>query len=653
MRKTCMYFTLLSAAVLASCGRGGGDVSLNTDYSALRPAASTPEPLVPATSDEQVLRPLRNGLRLALIATPVFLPGVSSPTATQDPHSTTTVQVEGVDEADPVKYDGRYIYSVRPASVPPMPGLTRNVLKIVRTDPATAGFETISEFDIDGRPQSTQPLLYLVEAQDGAAQYVAVVTQNYEGWFTSQPQLTSLVAQPDRTTVQLLDVRDPYNVSSAWKIEIDGWLRASRKIDQTLYLVSSYRPRLANLMLPADTQQVREANELRIRNAGAQELLPGVRENGAAARELLAAGDCVVAAGLGPNDAYSDLLVITAVDLDQRRVTDASCLSTNVNGVFVSRDSLYVGGEGAPLMDGAIDLTVLHRFGLAEGRIGYRASGAVIGRIGWTNPSYFMDEHAGDLRIVTTRSGNQHRLSVLREIAGHVLAAVATLPDARHPEPIGKPGEQVFAVRFAAERAYVVTARRIDPLYVIDLANPTDPFIAGSLEIPGFATYLKPLRHADTQLLLSIGEQTSPAGRTQGIKVELFDVTDLAQPRSIGVQVFGQTGSFSDAVSDPHALTLVTRPEGGERFALPISVFETPYPGAADQFKWTYSGAHLLEVTADAAPQLRFHGVIKTAEADGTVPYAPYVTPQRSVLHDDSVFVVDGDRVLSAKWTSF
>ena len=66
---------------------------------------------------------------------------------------------------------------------------------------------------------------------------------------------------------QLLDVRDPFNVSQAWQIELDGWLRGSRKIGDTLYLVTSYRPRLSGLVLPADTTEIREANERRIRGA--------------------------------------------------------------------------------------------------------------------------------------------------------------------------------------------------------------------------------------------------------------------------------------------------------------------------------------------------------------------------------------------------
>ena len=113
---------LLFSIGLAACGGDGpaAEQPVNIDYSALRIAESREAPLVYARSDEEVLLPLRNGLRLAvgsvLVALPAgaFTPSVSAP----GPHSDTTVQVEGVDEADSVKYDGRYIYSSRPEFVP-------------------------------------------------------------------------------------------------------------------------------------------------------------------------------------------------------------------------------------------------------------------------------------------------------------------------------------------------------------------------------------------------------------------------------------------------------------------------------------------------------------------------------------------------------
>jgi hypothetical protein len=645
---------LTLAIALAACG-GGGDsepeAPLNTDYSNLKVAASREGALVYAKSPEALLNPLRNGVRLSLSAAPVpAIAGVNVPnTASQAPQSATTLQVEGVDEPDLVKYDGRHIYSVRPEVVPTKPGMTRNVLKIAKTNPASATLEVTSEFEIAGL-LSTLPIIYSLPAADGATQFIAAVSQDLGGWLSATPQAAALVVQPDRTKVQLLDVRDPYNVSQAWQIELDGWLRATRKIDNMLYIVHSYRPRLPGIEWPADSQEKKESNERRIRNAGAPELMPKLRVNGGAAQQLATPGDCVVAADLASNEAYTDLLVLTSIDLDARAVRDVECLSTNVNGVYVSRDSVYVGGEAFP-GTGAV-FTVLYKFGLSATGMSYRATGVIGGRLPWMNASHFMDEHEGLLRILTTEQSVAgpaiHRLSILKE-AEQRLERIAMLPNPERPAPIGKPADEVQAVRFIGERAYVVTARTVDPLYVIDLSDPAAPFIAGSLEVPGAAAQLQPLKVGDSDLLLSLGWRLGDDGGQGGLKVELFDVSDIALPRSVGMHVFGTGGAASEALNDPHALTLLSLP--GEttrhRIGLPIDVFERD----GQQLRWQYSGFHFLEVSdAGGSPELRLQGVLKTEESSAPGTYPSYVVPRRVVMHGDAMYGVHGGVYISSFW---
>ncbi|HET9395083.1 MAG TPA: beta-propeller domain-containing protein, partial [Nitrospiraceae bacterium] len=182
--KTFARATLLSASALlaAGCGGGGGsdaEQPLNTDYSALRIAASSDASLIEPSTNDALLNPLRNGVRMSLSqhAIPIVA-GTTAPSFGQSTHSTTTVQVAGVDEADLVKYDGRHMFTVRTAAVPAKPGFTRNVLKIARTDPATATLEVTSEFDIAGE-QSSQPLIYQVSSTEGATEYLAAVSQDY------------------------------------------------------------------------------------------------------------------------------------------------------------------------------------------------------------------------------------------------------------------------------------------------------------------------------------------------------------------------------------------------------------------------------------------------------------------------------------------
>jgi hypothetical protein len=446
---------LLFAYGLTACGGGSGsDDPVNIDYSTLKIAESREVPLEYAQNGEDILRPLRNGARIMTSGGTVMTVAGTPSSTVQSPRSDTTVQVAGVDEADYVKYDGQYLYAAKPEFTPPLPNISqwsRNVLNIARTTPAAGGIERVTRFVIEGET-NTAPMLYLVRPQQGPAEYVTAVSQDYRGWMTPQSPVAALVAQPDRTIVQLLDVRDPQNVSQAWKLDLDGWLITSRKIDDTLYVVASYRPRIIDLVLPADTREKQEANERRIRNSSASDLLPGYHENGGTRRPLVTPSNCLVTQQLGGNEGYTDLVVISSVNLRTRQVKGLSCLSTNVNGVYMSQDSLYVAGTGYRT-SANLPVTVLHKFALANEAVTYRATGAVAGGIPWSTASYFMDEHNGDLRILTTSNGPQHRLTVLREAAGHNLMIVSNLPNADQPAPIGKPNESVYAVRFVNDRA--------------------------------------------------------------------------------------------------------------------------------------------------------------------------------------------------------
>ena len=120
---------------------------------------------------------------------------------------------------------------------------------------------------------------------------------------------------------------------------------------------------------------------------------------------------------------------------------------------------------------------------------------------------------------------------MLREsTVDRTLVTLATLPNDQHPEPLGKAGEQVHAVRFVGARGYLVTFRTIDPLYVLDLSNPTDPRTAGSLDVAGFSDYLFPLSDA---LLFGVGRSVDASGRAAGIQLGVFDVADAGHPTSV------------------------------------------------------------------------------------------------------------------------
>jgi inhibitor of cysteine peptidase len=119
------------------------------------------------------------------------------------------------------------------------------------------------------------------------------------------------------------------------------------------------------------------------------------------------------------------------------------------------------------------------------------------------------------------------------------------------------PGERIYSARFMGGRCYLVTFKKVDPFFVIDIANPTAPAILGELKIPGYSDYLHPY---DENHIIGVGKDTIEADQGdftwyQGIKIALFDVTDVTNPTELDKEVIGERGSDSLALYDPHAFT--------------------------------------------------------------------------------------------------
>jgi uncharacterized secreted protein with C-terminal beta-propeller domain len=108
-------------------------------------------------------------------------------------------------------------------------------------------------------------------------------------------------------------------------------------------------------------------------------------------------------------------------------------------------------------------------------------------------------------------------------------------------------GEQIYAVRFLGDVAWVVTFRQTDPLYAVDLSDPTRPTVRGELKIPGVSTYLLPL---PGRRLLGIGESADRGGN--GTKIAMFDISNLSAPRLVDDEIV--PGSLPQVTADPHAL---------------------------------------------------------------------------------------------------
>jgi hypothetical protein len=569
--------------------------------------------------------------------------------------STSLTQERDVDEPDLLKTDGTHLFSLdtRQAARP----LLRSTRRL-----ASGALEERAAVPLSlGGATSLAPR-GLVLSGDGRA--LAVASEGHV--LVGDPCVdlcppTILLPAPgwmrSLVAVERFDVADPGAPAAGTALVFDGRLVDARRVGDHLVLVSEHQPMLAADQLPAHTSPAdREAAIAATRGA---DLLPRRRLGNGDARALLGETDCWVQ----PDNASLALAVTTITVVDLRAVDLAPvsrCFIGGTEALYMTPATMVLASTrwayttvGGALRYPETIRTDLHKFSFAGGQLAYRASGDVAGHLGWDpqRKSYRLSEHQGFLRVLTftgpigwadagdagSTPPSPARLTVLREDAGTqggVLTPVATLPNAQHPEPLGKPGEQVHGVRFAGTRGYLVTFRQIDPLYVLDLADATNPRVAGVLEAPGFSDHLVPL---SDRLLLGVGKDADAMGRTGGVKVSLFDVADAARPRELASRVFGSAGSQSGLDASRQGLALLDR-GGTTRLSLPLYLLDANYTNARDRLQ-------RLEVDHAAGTLLAKAPLEPPA---GTLP--GQLGTQRSVLIGEQVVWLHGGRLASHAW---
>ncbi len=600
--------------------------------------------------------------------------------------SGTYLQEQGVDESDIVKYDGTHLYVVEQpnqlygwiaidsviepiaiASTPPgvKPTLEEDYGKIrvleTSSEPAGAtevGTITLSEpnLRIDG--------LFLLPAGEGdaAPPLMAVVGA---GQLNYRWDYWSIASQwsGGRTALIIEDISSPADSKETYKLEIEGHLVTSRRIGDVVYLVTRFYPNVSNGLFELDenTQVEEQSSNADLDTLAVAELMPAKVINDGEQSALLAATDCLIPSSDNSGDSYyyNTFVTITAINLRDPEAFKSICFDAHTDGYYASQQAIYFSGY-----DWQNHRTAIHKFSFQDGQPVYAGSGSVAGNLGWRNPSFRFGERNGILHVVsspdnlsvvndilplTTEENDVltgHRLTLLQESStAFALEEVTHIPNAEAPTPIGKPGEDVFAVRYTGNRAYVVTFRRIDPLYIIDISDSSKPTITGELEIPGFSSLLHPVGDS---LLLGFGHDADEEGVQLGYKVELFDVSDATAPVSIDSVVLGDRGTYSGVDGDYHALTVLpANAERNLRFALPVDRY-------GENFRWQDTGLHLYEVDGADTPStasIVSKGALIIDEFDSTNGWGyPQGRQQRSVIHGDAVHYVHDDDVYSATW---
>jgi len=226
----------------------------------------------------------------------------------------------------------------------------------------------------------------------------------------------------------------------------------------------------------------------------------------------------------------------------------------SASAVYVSRDNIYVTIPKMPIFyneSSVSERTEIHRIRITDGEIKYEASGVVPGRV---LDQFSMDEYGEHFRIATTTDQLAWRLGEATSM-NHIYVLNMNLNITGKIENIA-PGETIYSARFMGERCYLVTFKKVDPFFVIDLRDPANPKILGKLKITGYSDYL---HQYDENHIIGIGKETVAAEEGdfawyQGVKISLFDVRNVTAPVEINKYEIGDRGTDSPILGDHKAL---------------------------------------------------------------------------------------------------
>ncbi|WP_206484518.1 beta-propeller domain-containing protein [Thalassotalea sp. G2M2-11] len=671
----CLTRSLLTLICLLLVACGGSD---NHDVNSFKPVQSIPNlnPIsMPLTSLVQATpvrfeRYLKNGVYLRSQDELRVTFNDSPETSSDDSSvfSTTNVQEQGVDESDRIKYDGEYLFIANQHSL--MGGLTEdtpNAMTSVRIMQRglTGEMLELSTVTIN-QAASYINGLYLrnntLAVLSNIDSYHIAVSTFVEGFFPTKQQFNLSFVDTDEKQTPSIDL----------SYTIDGAIVDSRRIDNMLYIVSSYRSALDTITYTSSEQE-KLAHYNTIMQTDISQLLPQYSDGQGNQYALVDKNKCYLPESATELDGFDGVVTITAINLDAPSEMHSVCVNAQVQGLYASQSSLYLyGTEYGYVDDKLIETSVVHKFSIADASIDYRASAMLDGRFNWNLSNLRFSEQGDYLRVVTTTGDRQlgyaHRLNVLID-DGEQLSLIAQLPNATYPQPIGKVSddgkvyEDIKAVRFFNNQAFIVTFLNLDPLYVINLSDNRNPLIAGALDIPGYSAYLHPI---SDQLLLGVGQNVDPrvvqtdstnpdesSVVIEGAKVTLFDIASINAPHEIDSIVYPE--AYTPVEFDYHALSYLTMNSGATRFALPIERWHTrTLVNEQTQEKydiWTNENAlSVLEVTSkynDA--QLHELGRIKAVDsADEQLNVSGW--NDRSIFHQDDVYYIHGSKVWHSRW---
>ena len=552
--------------------------------------------------------------------------------------SETNVQVAGVDEDDIVETDGNFIYALR-----------GDELTIVRSLPADQ-LEVASRTQIEGTPVG----MYL------NGDRLTVISRVHEPiTVVDDPNIAAASFAVDRifptpyprnltTVVTVLNVADRTSPTVVQQTTFDGDFAKSRRIGDQVFLVLQTREMLLEPdLIPDDgsnsgvyeTEQQFTQRVVENFTSLLEDLLPGYQSYDREG-ELIRGGPLVLPEDIyrSPDDETS-MTIVASINMasNEPGLSAASgVLSGGGSEIYATANSLYVFDPNRSLDDNG-PTTRIMKFDWdgISGAIDFAATGKVPGNL---LNQFSADEQDGLLRVTTevsnTESGNYSGLDetglfVLRNDQG-LMEFVGSLQNLAV-------GHDVKSVRFFGDRGFVTTFETVDPLYGIDLSDPSAPRVMGHVSIPGFNSYMQFISD-DRLLTVGTNSATGHGGRAM---ISLLDVGDLTAPRLIEQYNLPQF-STSEANFDHHAFGWFAP---HELLAVPISrYYQDRFDDDGDGYR------EAIRVVQEDALSILHIGAFDSSSPEGITArgqIAHDAKVQRSVYINDYIYSVGLDAVRS------
>ncbi|MBE3115706.1 beta-propeller domain-containing protein [Candidatus Bathyarchaeota archaeon] len=571
-------------------------------------------------------------------AVPTAVPAMSAPqgfglgateTSSSDTYSTTNIQVAGVDEADTVKTDGQYIYALASTQnigyyfgYYPQTN-NENAVYVIAADPQDA--RVVSKITLDN---NTQPAgLFL--SQDGSK--LVVLASRYQMYSYGAERSGVAMLAPYRsdvyTFINVYDVSNKVNPVLTRNFTVSGSYFNSRMIGNYVYAVVSQPAMVYNnaVTLPAVYQDKKE-----------YDVTPST----------------VYYADMEEPSYYTftSFFGVNVLD-DTQQPTNMTVMMGGASTMYVSTDNIYI---TYPTWTQENHYTSIYRVSINGLQLTFEAQGSVPGNV---LNQYSMDEYNGNFRVAVNWQG-QTEMGISKQ-GGTKMNNVYVLNS--NLTIIGKleglaQNENLHSVRFMGDKCYLVTFMKTDPLFVIDLSQPENPKVLGELKIPGYSDYLHPY---DETHLIGLGKETVDAETGsfawyQGLKLSLFDVSNVNNPIQLAKYVIGDRGTDSIALSEPKAFLF---DKAKNLLVIPVNLAiidkATDKPQAQSYGEMVWQGAYVFSVSLNGGITLKgtlTHLNASILNNQGYIANGAYWSSQndwitRSLYIDNTLYTISNSKV--------